>query len=171
MSVTQESAPELLTAADLCARLEAEGRGRWEPGTVWQWTREVPPLPIAVQGKPGREHRYLLTDVLAWLDRRARRAAENADPRLEKARQEARLARLRADEMERTLVPATEVEEAIGQVIDAARTAMEGWPRRMAQLLRGVEGDSEREAVIDAEVRRVLERMARRQTVDEEVGA
>lgn len=158
---------DLLTAAEVCARLQREAVGTWEPGTVWQWTREVPPLPIAVPGKAGREHRYDYATVVEWLAGRAERIEQNRDPRLQKAREEARLARLRADELERRLVPADEVEAAMGRVVDAARTALESLPRRVVQLLRGVDGDGEREAIIDAEVRRVLERMARGQAADD----
>lgn len=168
MSASAPVAVDLLTAAEVCERLRRDEVGTWEPGTVWAWTREVPPLPIALQGKAGREHRYDYGTVVEWLAGRSERVEQNRDPRLQKAREEARLARLRADELERRLVPADEVEAAMGRVVDAARTALESLPRRLVQLLRGVDGDVERDAIIDAEIRRVLERMARGQAADDD---
>ncbi len=167
MSATVASVADLLTATQVVERLAADGRGRWAAGTVWQWTREHPPLPIAVAGKAGREHRYRYDDVLAWLDGREDRINESRDPRLAKAREEARLARLKADELERRLVPADEVEHAMGQVVDAARTALESLPRRIVHALRGVDDDVAREQLVDTEVRRVLERMARGEAGEE----
>lgn len=147
----------LLTAKEVCARLRADGIGEWEPGTLWAWTLESPPLPVAVRGKSGRPHKYAYADVLAWLKAREERQQQQRDPRLEKAFQEARLARLRADELERRLVPAAEVEQAMGAVVDAARTALESLPARLTRLLHG---DTKVHSIIDGEVRRILERMA-----------
>ena len=119
-----------VTAAEVVERLRADGRGEWQPGTLREWMREDPPCPVLSRGKPGREHLFSYPDVIDWLDarERERRHSPSDLARLEQAR----LTRIRADQLAGELIPVTEVELVLAQLVTAARTTISGWPARVA---------------------------------------
>ena len=148
----------LLEAPALVEWLARHGHGEWDAETLRQWIRHpVTPCPVARPGKPGRAHLYRPLDVVAWLSSREAQAQIHADPKMETDRQRARLLRLQADEREGLLVPAEQVEAAMGRVIDATRTAALALPHVLTDRL-GLT-DQQRD-VVHAEVLAVLERLA-----------
>ena len=158
--------PGLMTAAEVVEQLQAEGHGTWEPGTLREWLRASPPVPCARRGKPGRDHLYSYAAVVAWLE--ARELARLEDPRITKAREEARLARLKADEMEGHLLRSDEVEAGWALVVDANRAAWLGLPARLSAALESCVDAASRRAAIEAEVHHQLSRLSRGLPQDDE---
>ncbi|MDT0635078.1 hypothetical protein [Spectribacter hydrogenoxidans] len=82
------------------------------------------------------------------------------DPRNHKAFHEARLAKLRADEMEQRLIPAEELESAMRQLVLSVRSSLLALPSKTARVLDDCETFEERRAVIEREVYQVLTTLA-----------
>lgn len=160
----------LVTTAELCDMLAADGVGDITPEVVRQWLRDPMPPPVAAPGRQGQSHRWDYDDVLEWLAARANRprakgwtapGSRASDPRQEKLQQEARIRRLEADKMEGHLVPADEIEKAWGLMVDAQRAAWLGLRDRLVQALETCTTPAERGAAIAAEVDLQLARLAR----------
>lgn len=165
-----ERVEALMTAAEVVIRLEREGWGRWEAGTLREWMREGVPLPVAERGKPGREHLFSFSAVVRWLREREARREARLDPLARKQLAEARLAELRADELEARSIPAAEVEAAWGYLVDAARTTVRGWRVRLVPQLVGLDENGIR-AVLERECDDLLRRLQRAETSPAETEA
>ncbi|MEA3276496.1 MAG: hypothetical protein U9Q81_14650 [Pseudomonadota bacterium] len=135
---------ELLKATELVQRLTEEGRGSWSAATVYKWLLWSPPCPIRRIGKAGVPHLFDLDEVLTWLDEHQERVSRwngldtgeaFKDPRMEKARQEARVAKLKADQIEGLSVPLEAVRQSWMASVVGARTVILQMPERMAQAM------------------------------------
>lgn len=155
----------LLTGVEVAAWLEDEGYGTWTPDTLRKWiVHPTHPCPVARRGKPGREHLYDPHEVAAWVASRDAADARDADPDADLKRQRARLVRLQADELEGLLVPAAEQEAAFGQVVDATRTAILALEHVLSDRLHLTD---EQRAIVGEEIRSVLERLSKGETLEE----
>jgi phage terminase Nu1 subunit (DNA packaging protein) len=83
-----------------------------------------------------------------------------SDPRNEKAYHEARLAKLKADELEGKLLPAEDVERAQLQLIISIRANVLSLPSSLALELEGATDFNARRRVIQAAVEKLLAHMA-----------
>lgn len=177
---------ELLTGRQLVAELKRRGLGDWTPDAVRQWVREEPPCPIAKAGARGQAHRYSPDRVVAWLQARegkesvkgwtpppaaqsqsapaARPAGADLgamrDPRNIKAYHEARLAKLKADEIEGKLIPAEELEAAMRSMVLTVRSSLLALPSKIATRVAACENADAVRELLREELQRVLSRMS-----------
>lgn len=160
---------DLLKATELVQRLGEEGLGKWKSASVYKWLLWSPPLPIARMGGPGVPHLFDLEEVLAWLAEHQERVSGwngvNAgeaftDPRMEKARQEARVAKMKADQIEGLTIPRDLVQTAWLNAVIGARTVLLQAPERLAHSLGIPTAERERfVAGLRAELDKVMRRL------------
>lgn len=79
-----------------------------------------------------------------------------SDPRLEKAHQEAQLARIKRMQMEGRLIDVEEIAPAWAHVVTGLRSALMALPRKIDQLLEGVDPGEDRVEVIEEQIEAAL---------------
>lgn len=82
------------------------------------------------------------------------------DPRSWKAHEEARLARMKADDMEGRLVPAPEVESMLEEIVLAVRAALQALPSQLAPAIEACTDAFQRRAAIEQRADAVLDHLA-----------
>lgn len=82
------------------------------------------------------------------------------DPRSWKAHEEARLARMKADEQEGSLVPAGEVDQILQEIVIATRQQLQSLPGLIAPALEQCADPHARRALIEQHVDTILQRLA-----------
>lgn len=88
------------------------------------------------------------------------------DPRNFKAYHDGRLAQLRADEMERRLIPAEEIEAAMRQLVFSVRSALLAMPAKLATEMANCDDYRARRDLLQREVDSVLRDLADASEVD-----
>lgn len=88
------------------------------------------------------------------------------DPRNFKAYHDGRLAQLRADELERRLIPAEEIEAAMRQLVFSVRSALLAMPAKLATELASCDDYQARRDLLQREVDSVLRDLADASEVD-----
>jgi len=168
-----EKAAAWVTGPDLVRLIEESGRGSYIPETIYRWMRWEPPIPIAKRGGPGRPHQFDPEAVFVWLDANMMRIKvsdgingefgedeTHSDPRLEKARQQARLAKLQADQLSGELMKISEAKAILLSQVQNIRAALDPLGERLAGMIRSDMSVAEIKAIGDRERDRVYERMA-----------
>lgn len=142
----------LLTKAQLSRFLQVDRE------TVSDWTRNGCP----VQDTPKGE-RFELQSVMRWLYKRkttARTERSEADARKAKLEAEAKLKELEVAEREGALVPKATAIAAWRRVASSVRTALVALPGKLAPQMTDLATPAAAQAVLEREVRGVLERLA-----------
>jgi len=120
---------DLCTTRELIKRLEGDLGRTYDRNTITAWTRLTEnPMPVHYRGTNGQANLYDYDAVLEWLAEREQTAHEQShgitDPRLEKARWEAEIARLRSLQLSGELIESSEIEPALETAILAARAQL-----------------------------------------------
>ena len=105
--------------------------------------------PPAGHGAPARAAELTGADDLPT---DARPGSVRVDPKTEKLREEAAIARIKRQQLEGRLVPLEEVEPAYQSRVSQAKACASGWPAKLARMLEGVGDFDERRAINETEV-------------------
>jgi len=134
-----------------------------------QFRKEVD-FPVEVEGGPGRPIKIDTAKFITWMVQRERAKYEAIFPDPEddhknrRAKADAEIAELKADEMRGDLVRVATVESALTLGITNARTRLLGLPTKLAPQVAAMRGPAKVRALLDKEIREALNELSRDDT-------